>query len=154
MELNFSNQPIKQSETSIFLAGPTYRGEDFSKSWRKDACKILKELGFKGLVYIPEFETGNMKPDLTEQAEWERQGLEKATVILFYINRKLPELPGFTTNIEYGMWLAKRPNACELCIPANAEKTSYIKWLWNREGNTVIHHNLESALKYIVNKLQ
>ena len=60
------------------------------------------------MVYVPEFETGNMKPDLTEQADWEREGLQNATVILFYIPKKIPEMPGFTTNVEFGMWLAKK----------------------------------------------
>ena len=96
-----------------------------------------------------------MKPDLTEQASWERAGLQNATVILFYIPRKLPELPGFTTNIEFGMWLTRKPEACELCIPNNAEKVSYLKWLWNTEvPNKPIYTDLNSALETIVAKLK
>lgn len=154
MQLNFSNEPIKTSNKSIFLAGPTLRGETYDKSWRKEACNILEKLKFDGLVYIPEFESGNMKPDLTQQADWERNGLMNASYILFYIPRKLPELPGFTTNIELGMYMVKKPEACVLCIPPEAEKVSYIKWLWKKEGHDVIHKTLEDALRDIVNRLE
>lgn len=154
MEINFSNEPIKISEKSIFLAGPTLRGEPYDKSWRKTACEFLEKMGFDGLVYVPEFPTGVMKPDLTEQAEWEREGLMNASVILFYIPRKLPELPGFTTNVEFGMYLARRPEVCELCIPEGAKKVKYLEWLWKREGKEVIYRSLEGALTKIVLDLQ
>lgn len=154
MIINFSNEPVKKNIKSIFLAGPTLRGEPYDNSWRKYACKKLNELGFDGLVYIPEFETGNMKPDLTEQASWEREGLQNATIILFYIPRKFPDLPGFTTNVEFGMWLAKKPKSCELCIPKNAEKINYLKWLWNIElPGKPIYTDLDEALSAIVMNL-
>lgn len=155
MIVNFSNEELKTSEKSIFLAGPTLRNKTFSDSWRKYTCDELDKLGYDGLVYVPEFEHGVMKPDLTEQAGWERQGLINATTILFYIPRKLPELPGFTTNVEFGMWLTKKPESCILCIPENAEKVDYLKWLWQEEvpGKPIYLH-LDDALKDIVKSHQ
>ena len=156
MNINYSNEPIKSSltaEHSVFLAGPTLRNEPFEKSWRKYTCDKLKELGYKGLIYVPEFETGTMKPDLTEQAGWERKGLTNADIILFYIPRKIPELAGYTTNVEFGMWLSKKPDNCMLCIPEWAEKVNYLKWLWKQEvPEKPIYSNLDDALKAIIHE--
>ena len=40
---------------SIFLAGPTPRSKEV-KSWRPEAIRLLKEKGFDGVVFVPEFE--------------------------------------------------------------------------------------------------
>ena len=55
MILNYSNSPVitKDNCPSIFLAGPTPRSNDI-KSWREEAIKILEQLEFEGIVYIPE----------------------------------------------------------------------------------------------------
>ena len=112
MIINCSDEPIVKGKKSIFLAGPTKRNSNLDESWRKEACSILKELGFDGIVYIPEFRSGNNPVELTVQAEWEREGLITADAIVFYVCRNFPEMPGLTTNIEYGMWLTKKPNNC------------------------------------------
>ena len=49
MRINYSDEKIVDSDKSIFLAGPTPRGEN-AKSWRVDACKKLEELGFDGAL--------------------------------------------------------------------------------------------------------
>ena len=36
---------------------------------------------------------------------WERIALTDATVILFWVPRKLPDMAAFTTNVEFGYWL-------------------------------------------------
>ena len=36
---------------------------------------------------------------------WDREGLIKASVIFFWIPRGLPDMPAFTTNVEFGYWL-------------------------------------------------
>ena len=75
-----------------------------------------------------------------------------ADIILFYIPRKLPELPGFTTNVEFGMYLAKRPENVILCCPHNAEKNRYLEWLYIKEKPYgVIYRDLREVLKDIVN---
>ena len=126
MIINFSDEPIKTSEHSIFLAGPTLRNSTFDKSWRKEACEILDKLGFDGVVYVPEFGQSKNPMEFLEQAEWERNGLFNASVIVFYVPRKLPALPGFTTNVEFGMWLVRKPNACLLSCPIGSEKNRSI----------------------------
>ena len=138
MTINFSDQPINIDKTrkSIFLAGPTLRDSSFDKSWRKAACNILRQLNFDGIVYVPEFGESENPMDFLNQVDWERDGLVNADVIVFHIPRKLPELPGFTTNVEFGMYLAKRPHAVILCAPENSEKNRYLEWLYKKEKAT------------------
>lgn len=56
MIINYSDQTIIKNKKSIFLAGPTPRDEKI-KSWRITACERLNELGFDGIVYVPEYST-------------------------------------------------------------------------------------------------
>lgn len=150
---NFSNELIyiDSSKDSIFLAGPTRRNSSFNKSWRNDACKILEKLNYNGIVYIPEFSEGSNYDYLT-QTLWERDGLMNAKHILFYIPRKLPDMPAFTTNVEFGYYLAKRPNNIILCSPKDAEKNKYLEWLYTYDlKNRPIYRNLEEALYNICN---
>jgi len=80
------------------------RGENII-SWRTEACEILKQLGFDGVVYVPEYSTWKPKEDYVDQAMWKRLALINARVILFWIPRKLPDMAAFTTNVEFGYWL-------------------------------------------------
>lgn len=146
---NFSDQNIiiNENKRSIFLAGPTLRNSNFENSWRKTACDILEQHNFEGIVYIPEFSKGDNPFDFLSQAEWERGGLMNASKIVFYIPRKLPDLPGFTTNVEFGMYLAKRPNDVLLASPLNSEKNRYLEWLYKKEcPEKNIFRNLDDVL--------
>ena len=67
MRINYSDEKIVDSDKSIFLAGPTPRGEN-AKSWRVDACKKLEELGFDGVVYVPEYSSWKPKEDYVESS--------------------------------------------------------------------------------------
>ena len=55
MQINYSDEKVLKGEKSIFLAGPTPRSLDV-ETWRKEAIRILEELGFDGIVYVPELE--------------------------------------------------------------------------------------------------
>lgn len=149
MEINYSDQEIKQSKKSIFLAGPTPRGKDVL-SWRTEACAILEKLGFDGLVYVPEYSTWKPKADYVDQAMWEREGLTNASVIVFWIPRQLPDMPAFTTNVEFGYWL--HTNKVLYGRPDNAEKIKYLDWLYKLDYNKEPINNLEELLKEAINK--
>lgn len=152
---NFSDSDVllRDDIPSIFLAGPTPRKLPFSASWRKEACEILEKNKFCGIVYVPEYEVGNNPIEFDNQVEWERDGLMHADVILFYIPRKLPDMPGFTTNIEYGMYLARRPENVMLCVPPGSEKNRYPKWLYGKEKpEDNIYEDLETALIEAINR--
>lgn len=133
MRINFSDMPPIKDDNSIFLAGPTLRNASFQESWRKEACNMLESLGFNGTVYVPEFSVGNNPPNFLEQAWWERECLLNAGCIVFYVNRKFPENPGMTTNVEFGMYLAKRPKCVFLCTPDGYDKNRYLDWLYDTE---------------------
>lgn len=154
MFVNFSDEPFNLDDLkkTIFLAGPTLRDSSFENSWRKEACDILKNLEFDGILYVPEHKNGKNPMDFLNQVDWERETLMRADVIVFYIPRKLPELPGFTTNVEYGMYLAKKPEACLLACPEGSEKNRYLEWLYTKEKpGATIYRTLEDVLKEAVN---
>ena len=57
------------------------------------------------MVYNPECSNHKPKANYIDQAQWEREALSNASVIVFWIPRKLPDMPGFTINVEFGYWL-------------------------------------------------
>lgn len=144
MIINYSDQEVIKGKKSIFLAGPTPRGENVV-SWRTEACQILEQIGFDGVVYVPEYSTWKPKEDYVDQAMWERMALTNATVILFWIPRNLPDMAGFTTNVEFGYWLHSgkviygRPNS--------ASKIKYLDWLYSLDYDKAPYENLQSLLE-------
>lgn len=135
MTVNFSNEDplIDPKKPSIFLAGPTRRNSPYEKSWRKAAVDKLKSMKFDGIAYVPEFEKDSQF-DYNNQVMWERSGLMNANVILFWVPRNIEDnMPAFTTNVEFGMYLAKRPDHVLLAYPEDAEKMDYLSWLYHQE---------------------
>ena len=150
MIINYSDEKIIKGKKSIFLAGPTPREKD-SISWRKEACDILKKLDFNGVVYVPEYSTWKVKEDYVDQAMWERESLTESTVIIFWIPRSLPDMPAFTTNVEFGYWLHSKKVIYGR--PDNAVKIKYLDWLYELEYNQKPYNNLEELLECAVKKL-
>lgn len=111
---------------SIFLAGPTPRADDV-RSWRPDAIAFLAEQEFDGHVFIPETDGGGWHGNYDEQVEWEWDALGRAACVLFWIPRKLDTMPGFTTNVEYGLMAALAPERVVLGAPDSAPKLRYIR---------------------------
>lgn len=144
MVINYSDQEVIKGKKSIFLAGPTPRGENVS-SWRTDACKFLEKIGFDGVVYVPEYSTWKPKEDYVDQAMWERDALTNATVIAFWIPRELPDMPLFTTNVEFGYWL--HSGKVVYGRPNNAPKTKYFDWLYKLDYDKNPCNDLETFLK-------
>ena len=150
MQINYSDQEVIKGKRSIFLAGLTPRCKN-TNSWRTDACEKLEQLVFDGVVYVPEYSTWKPKTDYVDQAMWEREALSEATVILFWIPRKLPDMSAFTTNVEFGYWLHSgkviygRPN--------DAEKIKYLDWLYTLDHNEEPYENLDELLVEAINKV-
>lgn len=94
-------EPPKSFSRAIFLAGPTPRSEKVA-SWRPEALRILEKLGYDGVVFVPEYESGERPWGY--QVEWEEMGLNMADCILFWVPRELKDMPAFTTNTEWGRW--------------------------------------------------
>ena len=140
MEINYSDQDVIKGKKSIFLAGPTPRGEN-AKSWRTEVCQKIEELGFDGIVYVPEYSTWKPKEDYVDQAMWEREALMEATVIMFWIPRSFPDMPALTTNVEFGYWL--HTGKIVYGRPDNAEKIKYLDWLYKLDYNEEPISNLD-----------
>lgn len=144
MTINYSDQEVIIGQKSIFFAGPTPRNKA-TKSWRPEAIDKLKELGFDGVVYIPEYEGLQEKEDYTDQAMWERKALTEATVILFWVPRELPDMPAFTTNVEFGYWI--HTGKIIYGRPDTAEKIKYLDWLYKLDYGKDPINNLDELLK-------
>ena len=150
MKINYSDESIIKGEKSIFLAGPTPRGKE-AISWRKEACNLLEQMGFDGVVYVPEYSTWKPKESYIDQAMWERMALTEATIIMFWIPRHLPDMPAFTTNVEFGYWL--HTGKVLYGRPDNAEKIKYLDWLYELDYNIKPINNLEDLLKEAILKI-
>lgn len=144
MIINYSDQKVIKGKKSIFLAGPTPRDKD-TKSWRVDACNILKKIGFDGIVYVPEYSSWKPKADYVDQATWEREALTFSTIIVFWIPRKLPDMAAFTTNVEFGYWLHSKKVLYGR--PDDASKIKYLDWLYKVDYGKTPINNLEQLLE-------
>ncbi len=148
MVINYSDEEVIKGKKSVFLAGPTPRGEN-AVSWRTEACEILEEIGFDGVIYVPEYSTWKPKEDYVDQAMWEREALTEATIILFWIPRSLPDMPAFTTNVEFGYWL--HSGKVIYGRPDNAVKIKYLDWLYELEYNEKPINDLKLLLENAIN---
>ncbi|HJV32830.1 MAG TPA: nucleoside 2-deoxyribosyltransferase domain-containing protein [Patescibacteria group bacterium] len=148
MQVVYAREPFPDRWTkSVFLAGPTPRG-DGTPSWRPEALRILEELGYDGVVLVPEDRDVNgcaITPETYEpQILWEDEGLNRADVVIFWVARDLSlvpkkkpvdrdemKMPAFTTNIEWGEYFDSGKVA--LGYPKETPKVGYFrtkaKWL-------------------------
>jgi 8-oxo-dGTP pyrophosphatase MutT (NUDIX family) len=137
MQVIYAGQTFPPSwSMALFLAGPTPRSPDVP-SWRPEALALLADAGFLGAVFVPETASGERFPDYDDQVEWERQGLNFADRILFWVPRELERMPALTTNVEFGRWCTS--GKVVLGYPLAAPKNKYLKWLASVEGVPVYH---------------
>lgn len=129
LQVNYSDQEVILARKSIFLAGPTPRDEAVH-SWRPYAIKLLREMGFDGVVYVPEYETGEVLHNYDNQIEWEWKALDQAGAILFWVPRNLETMPAFTTNVEFGYWV--RDDRAFYGRPSSAVLVRYLDSLYKR----------------------
>ena len=117
---------------SIFLAGPTPRSKDV-KSWRPEFIDVLDKKRVKCSVFVPETSKGDWLGNFEKQCNWEYEHLHKASVIVFWVPRELETMPAFTTNVEFGFWMAKAPGRVFYGRPDNTPKTKYLDWLYAKQ---------------------
>lgn len=122
-------EQVKFSEIkspSIFLAGPSPRhGQE--DCWRPEALKILEDFNYFETVIIPVPEdTSKWSENYEDQIEWEKYYLDNCDIILFWIPRDLKDFPGFTTNVEFGMYL--NSGKIVLGYPPNTPNIKYLDW--------------------------
>ena len=150
MTINFSDEKVIHTTNSIFLAGPTSRIHSYEQSWRKNAINILQELEFHGVVYIPEYGHGKFdQSKVEEQALWEREALESAGCVVFWVPRDVKgKMPAFTTNVEFGTYMQRKPYNVSFGYPEDADKMWYLDWLYHYElSNGKVFHSLKETLQ-------
>lgn len=139
--------PTEVVKKSIFLAGPTPRDAE-TPSWRHEALKILEDIGFDGTVFVPERQHNKIY-DYDTQVEWEWNCLHNSDVIVFWIPRELEKMPGFTTNVEFGFYLAEDVSLILYGRPDWAAKKGYLDWIYRKIYTTMnIFNSLEDMLKF------
>ena len=133
------------SQRSIFLAGPTPRSETVP-SWRPAAVKLLEEWGFGGDVLAPEPFVGIFD----DQVSWEFHALENCGRICFWVPRDMEHLPGFTTNVEFGRYVASE--RILYGRPSGAPKTRYLDWMYTRLTDRQPYEHLDEMLKEAISE--
>ena len=147
------------NKPSIFLAGPTVRGnQPHLTSWRFDAIKEFEKQEFDGELIIPEF-TCKSESDKGKNwiPLWEFNGLKKADCIMFWIPRTR-ELIALTTNMEFGYWQGREPQKMIYGRPDDAYRMGYLDVMWETIANDynlyepIIYNTLEETISASIKK--
>jgi len=142
--------PNDTKAPSIFLAGPSPR-DPIHPNWRPEALNILTGLMFAGTIFIPLPRSGQWLPNYEAQVDWELAYLHAATVLAFWIPRDLKMLPGFTTNVEFGIYV--NSGKIVLGFPLDAPKMRYLAHV-ARIHNVPVYHTLGQTMVGALNLLQ
>jgi hypothetical protein len=130
---------------TIFLAGPTVRKGEVS--WRQAALYYLSKEEYDGAVFVPEPAptSGPIRTWNDEtQIQWEEDCLTVAKCIMFWIPRNIKDMPGLTTNVEWGVW--QKSGKVVLGYPYDAEKVNYLTHYAKKYG-VPIFHTLEDTVR-------
>jgi hypothetical protein len=111
-------------------------------------------LTFDGVVWVPETASGRPQPEYDHQVEWEYAALHAADVIVFWVPRELRLLPGFTTNVEFGFWMAASPEKIVYGRPRESAKNRYLDWMYSKKTGRSPHDNLLETLRAAINVLR
>ncbi|MEU6467471.1 NUDIX domain-containing protein [Streptomyces sp. NPDC046976] len=141
VSLVWAREPIPTSGPSVFLAGPTPRLGGDVESWRLAAVEELAEqwTGAEPLTILtPESRGGKRAAHYDDQVVWETTARQTASAVLFWIPRDLNALPGFTTNVEFGLDIGTG-RAVLGCPPdcPNPERNRYLIYVARRHGAPV-----------------
>jgi hypothetical protein len=142
LNLVYAREPVPSSGPKVFLAGPTPRAGGNVESWRPAAVEQLaaRWTGTRPLtVLVPESRGGRRAEHYDDQVGWETDARAAADAILFWIPRDLRTLPGFTTNVEFGLDVATG-RAVLGCPPdcPNPERNRYLIYVARRHGVPVL----------------
>lgn len=152
LTLVYAREPLPDRGPSVFLAGPTPRAREVP-SWRPAALAELAAqwTGYQPLTVLsPESRGSERAAHYDDQVDWETAARGAATSILFWIPRDLATLPGFTTNVEFGLDVGTG-RAVLGCPPdcPHPERNRYLIYVARRHGVPVcetLHDTVAAAL--------
>lgn len=146
---------------SIFLAGPTRRGDNTRTSWRRQALELISLHTPAPDVFVPEFRDGHFSMERFSAnyspVAWETTGLARASCVLFWMPFDRGDYLGLTTRSEVAAELvrAKRmrrilgvtpgPHRWALGMPPNTPADGYIRHHAALAG-LPIHETLEATV--------
>ncbi|PRH80775.1 hypothetical protein C6N75_02470 [Streptomyces solincola] len=135
VRLVMAREPIPAGP-KVFLAGPTPDKSAPAPSWRPTALDLITAqwTGPEPLTVLsPESRCGVRAERYEHQVDWETEARAAADAILFWIPRDVRALPGFTTNVEFG--LDTPSGRAVLGAPAdcpNPERNRYLVYVAGR----------------------
>lgn len=152
--VNWSNQVADDDKymPHIFLAGPTNRTLTYKDSWRNKAVEYITNLGFEGMVHVPEFKEGVKWDDryIKQQTMWEWDCLGFSEVIMFWVPRDKEEMIGLTTNVEFGRYITLKPESVVLGYPEDAFRMRYLNTLYMHLAGKSATHTLAETCQLAV----
>lgn len=110
----------------------------------------FEKFGFNGSLFIPE-RLVEEKFDWESQVKWEEEHMNAADCILFWIPRNLENMPGFTTNVEWGRW--ENSGKVVLGAPDWAKKMGYIRYYAKKHG-VPIAETLEETVRLAIEMVE
>ena len=154
MTLYYTDQSLPDTASpSLFLAGPTPRSGT-TPSWRAGAIQRLEELAFEGAIFVPEWSDGHHLMDAVDQFEWDQHAMALADLVVFWVPRTMAQLPGLTTNIEFGRCIESRPADVLYGRPEGADATLYLDWLYREHTGREPASELGALLGQAVDRLR
>lgn len=138
LRIVWAREELPTSGPSVFLAGPTPSLGGDVESWRPAALDQLATqwAGEEPLtVFTPESRGGKRATHYDDQVGWETDARAASSAVLFWIPRDLKVLPGFTTNVEFGLDVGTG-RAVLGCPPdcPNPERNRYLVYVARRHG--------------------
>ncbi|MEV8439200.1 nucleoside 2-deoxyribosyltransferase domain-containing protein [Actinosynnema sp. NPDC051121] len=130
IRLVMAREPVPDGP-SVFLAGPSAVRGGPVPSWRPDAIAELRRQWIDRrtlTVLSPESRGGRRAERYEHQWDWENVAREAASVVLFWIPRDMRNMPGMTTNVEFGVDIASRRRVVLGCPPdcPDPERNRYL----------------------------
>ena len=137
MNILYANEECEDIKKyyTIFIAGPTPRNKE-TKSWRPDLitelCKFDPVYFAQTLILSPECRNDVWLDNYDNQINWEQRHLELADLLVFWVPRELKDMPAFTTNIEFGMYIMNQDKDLIYGRPNNSPKNKYLDYSYDK----------------------
>lgn len=149
MQIIYSGEhtDLKYPSHSIFLAGPTAR-KGQTLTWRQDAINYFGDITQHVSLIVPEPRDGAMWEDYNHVIEWESRYLHMCKCILFWVPRSIEnQIYGFTTNVEFGYWLATDSKKVFYGRPDDADNNRYLDSMYRANKDQEPFTDLEQLVQ-------